>query len=48
MKQYPWKFKLRWSGVEWGQSEVTLNSGTYFYYIYWWELASKGIPFMGL
>lgn len=37
MKQYPWKFKLFWSGIEWGQSEVTLNSDTYFYYVYWWN-----------
>ena len=37
MKQYPYKFKLRWNGIEWGQSEVTLGSGTYFYYLYWWN-----------
>lgn len=41
MKQYPWKFKLHWSGIEWGQSEVTLNSGTYFYYVYWWNWLPK-------
>ena len=35
MKQYPWKFKLFWNGIEWGQSEITLDSGTYFYYFYW-------------
>jgi len=37
MKQYPWRFKLNWDGVEWWQSEVTLNSGVYFYYFYWWN-----------
>jgi hypothetical protein len=32
MKQYPWKFKLCWDGIEWYQTEVTLNSDYYFYY----------------
>jgi hypothetical protein len=31
-KQYPWKFKLEWDGIEWWQSEVTLGSDHYFYY----------------
>jgi hypothetical protein len=37
MKQYPWKFKLRWDGIEWWQSEKTLNTGSYFYYVYWFN-----------
>ena len=37
MKQYPWKFKLRWNCIEWWQSEVTLGTDTYFYYIYWFD-----------
>lgn len=37
MKQYPWKFKLKWDGIEWWQSEVTLDTDTYFYYVYWWN-----------
>lgn len=41
MKQYPWKFKLRWYGIEWWQSEVTLDSGTYFYYIFWLDLIEE-------
>lgn len=41
MKQYPCKFKLCWNGIEWGQSEVTLGSGVYFYYIYWFDLISE-------
>jgi hypothetical protein len=32
MKQYPWKFKLRWGGIEWYQTEKTLGSNHYFYY----------------
>ena len=35
MKQYPWKFKLGWDGIEWGKSEVTLDSDLYFYYFKW-------------
>ena len=35
MKQYPWKFKLTWGGIEWWQSEVTLGSDCYFYYFFW-------------
>jgi hypothetical protein len=35
VKQYPWKFKLNWTGVQWGQSEVTLGSDRYFYYFQW-------------
>lgn len=41
MKQYPCKFKLRWSGIEWGQSEKTLGTGVYFYYFYWFDLIEK-------
>ena len=37
VKQYPWKFKLRWNCIEWWQSEVTLGTDTYFYYIYWFD-----------
>ncbi len=32
MKQYPWKFKLCWDGIEWYQTEKTLGSDHYFYY----------------
>jgi hypothetical protein len=35
MKQYPWKFKLSWDGIEWWQSEVTVGSDNYFYYFHW-------------
>lgn len=35
MKQYPWKFKLDRTGIEWGQSEKTLGSNNYFYYFRW-------------
>jgi hypothetical protein len=41
MKQYPYKFKLHWDGVKWWQSEVTLGTNTYFYYIYWWNWLPK-------
>lgn len=33
IKQYPWKFKLSKWQIEWWQSEVTLGSDRYFYYI---------------
>jgi hypothetical protein len=32
MKQYPWKFKLCWDGIDWWQSEKTLGSDHYCYY----------------
>lgn len=32
MKQYPWKFKLFWNGIEWYQTEATLGSNWYAYY----------------
>lgn len=32
-KQYPWKFKLSKWQVEWWQSDVTLGTDHYFYYI---------------
>lgn len=32
MKQYPYKFKLHKTGIEWWQSEITLGSNRYFYY----------------
>ena len=32
-KQYPWKFKLSKWQIEWWQSEVTVGSDHYFYYI---------------
>jgi hypothetical protein len=35
MKQYPWKFKLSWNGIQWGQSEQTLESDFYFWYFHW-------------
>ena len=38
IKQYPFRFKLRWDGIEWGQSELTVGSGAYFYYFFWWNL----------
>jgi hypothetical protein len=41
MKQYPFKFKLKWDGIEWWQSKVTLGSDHYFYYIYWWNWLPK-------
>ena len=41
MKQYPWKFKLKWSGIEWWQSEKTLGTDHYFYYFYWFDLIEK-------
>lgn len=41
MKQYPLKFKLRWNGIEWWQSEVTLDTGVYFYYVYWFDIISQ-------
>lgn len=48
MKQYPFKFKLRWNGIEWGQSEKTLGSNTYFYYFYWFNrIEKKGNRFLG-
>lgn len=34
-KQYPFKFKLDRTGIEWWQSEVTLGSDRYFYYFRW-------------
>ncbi len=34
-KQYPFKFKLDKTGIEWWQSEVTLGSDDYFYYFRW-------------
>ena len=37
MKQYPWKFKLRWNSIEWGQSEETLRTDYYFYWFDWIE-----------
>lgn len=33
MKQYPWKFKLEKWQIEWWQSEKTLGTDHYFYYI---------------
>lgn len=47
MKQYPFKFKIQWDGIEWWQSEVTLNTKTYFYYIYWWNWLPKKHRFWG-
>ena len=47
MKQYPWKFKLKWDGIEWWQSEVTLNSESYFYYFYWWNWLPRKYRFWG-
>lgn len=41
MKQYPWKFKLKWNGIEWWQSEKTLGTDHYFYYFYWFDLIEK-------
>ena len=41
MKQYPWKFKLKWNGVEWWQSEKTLGTDHYFYYFYWFDWIEK-------
>ena len=35
MKQYPWKFKLLWNGIKWGQSEKILGTDDYFYYFHW-------------
>ena len=32
MKQYPYKFKLAWDGIEWWQSDITLGTDHYFYY----------------
>lgn len=32
MKQYPYKFKLCYDGIEWYQTEATLGSDDYFYY----------------
>ena len=42
MKQYPYKFKLAWDGIEWWQSEVTLGSDHYFYYFKWALTSAKG------
>ena len=47
MKQYPWKFKLSWNGIEWGQSEKTLDTGEYFYYFYWWNWLPRKDRFWG-
>lgn len=47
MKQYPWKFKLKWDGIEWWQSEVTLDTDTYFYYVYWWNFLEKEDRYFG-
>jgi hypothetical protein len=33
MKQYPWKFKLSKWQIRWWQTEKTLGSNRYFYYI---------------
>lgn len=33
MKQYPYKFKISKWQIEWWQSEKTLNTDCYFYYI---------------
>jgi hypothetical protein len=41
IKYYPWKFKLKWNGIEWGKSEKTLNSDNYFYYIYWFDFINN-------
>ena len=41
MKQYPWKFKLRWNCIEWWQSEKTLDTDEYFYYFYWFDWIEK-------
>lgn len=42
MKQYPWKFKLTWDGIEWWQSEKTLGTDHYFYYFKWDWINKKG------
>lgn len=47
VKQYPFRFKLRLTGIEWGQSEITLGSKTYFYYFYWWNWVPKELRYLG-
>ena len=47
VKQYPFKFKLKWDGIEWWQSEKTLGSNIYFYYFYWWNWLPKEHRFWG-
>lgn len=42
MKQYPYKFKLAWDGIEWWQSDVTLGTDHYFYYFKWDWTSKKG------
>lgn len=47
MKQYPRKFKISFSGIEWWQSEITLNTDAYFFYLYWWNWLPKDLRFWG-
>jgi hypothetical protein len=47
MKQYPWKFKLRWDCIKWLQSEKTLGTNRYFYYFYWWNWLQKKHRYWG-
>lgn len=47
MKQYPWKFKLRWNGIRWWQSDETVGTNHYFYYFYWWNWLPKDARFWG-
>lgn len=47
MKQYPWKFKLRWDCIKWWQSEKTLGTNHYFYYVYWWNWLQKKHRYWG-
>lgn len=41
MKQYPWKMRLRWNSIEWWQTEKTLGTDDYCYYVYWFDWISK-------
>lgn len=42
MKQYPWKMKIRWDGIDWWQSEKTLDTDYYFYYFKWDWISKEG------
>lgn len=35
IKQYPWNFKLRIDGIEWYQTQKTINHNEYCYYFKW-------------
>jgi hypothetical protein len=58
MKQYPWKFKLSWDGIQWYQTEATLGTDKYFYYFHWcrmdeetrdlWRKEPDGVGTIGL